>query len=132
MQPIRCMWLSQMLPVRRLLQPIVVGGQVKVTRAAGDGALQVIKAVPEVVSCSLAHRGLLVSSMKLPLVEFDVIQNWRCRDPRTGVDLAKQVAEYYIPGDFQHWEDNAAFNTAFERLLRDLRDADAKPPGAPS
>ena len=35
------------------------------------------------------------------LVDFNKIQEWKCLDTDTGADLAKQVREYYIPGDFE-------------------------------
>jgi TIR domain-containing protein/pentapeptide repeat protein len=54
------------------------------------------------------------------LVDFDVIQKWECFDADSGKDLAVELREYYIP-DFSNWEDHAAFDKAFDGLLRDLK-----------
>ena len=60
------------------------------------------------------------------LVDFDQIRKWRCPDADGGKDLAVEVREYFIP-DFSTWKDHDTFEKAFERLLRDLREAeDAK------
>jgi hypothetical protein len=60
------------------------------------------------------------------LADFDQIRNWRCPDADGGKDLAVEVREYFIP-DFSNWKNHDSFEKAFERLLRDLRDAeDAK------
>ncbi len=57
----------------------------------------------------------------LRLVDFDVLRDWACFDDDTGKDLAWEVRAYFIPDDFTHWEDDAAFAAAFERLLANLR-----------
>ena len=54
------------------------------------------------------------------LVEFDALAKWKCFDGDTGKDLAVEIREYYIP-DFSNWRDDTAFETAFNRLLQDLR-----------
>jgi uncharacterized protein YjbI with pentapeptide repeats len=60
------------------------------------------------------------------LVDFEQIRQWRCFDADSGKDLAVEVREYFIP-DFSNWKDHDSFEKAFERLLRDLREAeDAK------
>lgn len=53
------------------------------------------------------------------LVDFNTIRKWRCFDADIGKDLAMEVREYFIP-DFSNWKDYDAFETAFERLVRDL------------
>ena len=55
------------------------------------------------------------------LCDFDTIRQWQCFDADTGKDLAREIREYYIPGDFQNWKDHDAFEAAFARLLKDLR-----------
>jgi len=57
------------------------------------------------------------------LVDFEQIKNWRYPDADGGKDLAVEVREYFIP-DFSTWKDHDSFEKAFERLLRDLREAE--------
>ena len=45
----------------------------------------------------------------------------QCFDADTGKDLARELREYYIPGDFQNWKDHDAFEKAFAKLLQALR-----------
>jgi hypothetical protein len=60
------------------------------------------------------------------LADFGQIRQWNCFDADSGKDLAVEVREYFIP-DFSNWKDHDSFEKAFERLLRDLREAeDAK------
>jgi uncharacterized protein YjbI with pentapeptide repeats len=54
------------------------------------------------------------------LAAFDAVRNWKCFDAETGKDLAIEVREYFIP-DFSNWKEHEAFETAFARLIRDLR-----------
>jgi uncharacterized protein YjbI with pentapeptide repeats len=54
------------------------------------------------------------------LVDFDTLRKWECFDADSGKDLAVEVREYFIP-DFSNWKDYDAFESAFERLLHDLR-----------
>lgn len=54
------------------------------------------------------------------LVNFEEIKDWKCFDSESGKDLAIEVREYFIP-DFTNWKDPIAFETAFEKLIRDLR-----------
>lgn len=60
------------------------------------------------------------------LVSMETIKEWECFDADSGKDLAIEVREYYIP-DFSDWKQHDAFESAFERLLRDLRAGEAKP-----
>ena len=55
------------------------------------------------------------------LVDYETLQAWECFDADTGEDLATEVRQYFIP-DFSNWKEHDAFERAFERLLRDLRD----------
>jgi uncharacterized protein YjbI with pentapeptide repeats len=54
------------------------------------------------------------------LMGYDAIRDWECFDADTGKDLAVEVREYFIP-DFSGWRDDNSFETAFQRLLRDLK-----------
>jgi hypothetical protein len=54
------------------------------------------------------------------LVSFDTLREWECFDADNGKDLAGEVREYFIP-DFSHWEDYREFESAFEKLLKDLK-----------
>jgi uncharacterized protein YjbI with pentapeptide repeats len=62
----------------------------------------------------------------ITIVEFDKVKAWRRFDADSGMDLAKEVREYFIP-DFSNWKDHDAFEKAFERLLHDLRAEEARP-----
>jgi uncharacterized protein YjbI with pentapeptide repeats len=59
------------------------------------------------------------------LVDYETLQAWECFDADTGKDLATEVRQYFIP-DFSNWKEHDAFEKAFERLLRDLRDEEAR------
>jgi hypothetical protein len=39
---------------------------------------------------------------------------------RTGNDSAKEIREYFIP-DFSNWKDHDSYQTAFGRLVSDLK-----------
>jgi len=54
------------------------------------------------------------------LVSMKTLQMWECINPDTGEDLALEVRKYQIP-DFSQWTEHDAFETAFARLLEDLR-----------
>ena len=54
------------------------------------------------------------------LVDFETIKDWECFDVDIGKDLGVEMREYFIP-DFSNWKDHDAFETAFARLLKDLR-----------
>jgi len=59
------------------------------------------------------------------LVPFETLYDWKCFDAKTGKDLAREIAEYFIP-DFANWKDHDSFQNGFERLLKDLKSPDAK------
>jgi uncharacterized protein YjbI with pentapeptide repeats len=59
------------------------------------------------------------------LVDYETLQAWECFDADTGEDLATEVRQYFIP-DFSNWKEHDAFEKAFERLLRDLSDEEAR------
>lgn len=54
------------------------------------------------------------------LVDFDTLGEWECFDADSGKDLAIEVREYFIP-NFASWKDLDSFDSAFSRLLNDLR-----------
>ncbi len=54
------------------------------------------------------------------LVDFETIRDWECFDADSGKDLGFEIREYFIP-DFSNWKDHDAFDTAFARLLKDLK-----------
>jgi hypothetical protein len=55
------------------------------------------------------------------LVPYSAVRDWECFDADHGKDLAVEIREYFIP-DFTNWKDPDAFEAAFGRLLRDLKD----------
>jgi hypothetical protein len=55
------------------------------------------------------------------LTDFETLREWKCFDADIGKDLAKEVREYFIP-DFSNWKDHDAFEAAFARLQKDLKD----------
>jgi hypothetical protein len=59
------------------------------------------------------------------LVDFETIKNWERFDADGGMDIAAKVRSYFIP-DFSDWKNHDSFETAFARLLRDLRAEEAR------
>jgi TIR domain len=59
------------------------------------------------------------------LVPFETLYDWKCFDAKTGKDLAREIAEYFI-ADFANWKDHDSYQNGFERLLKDLKSPDAK------
>ncbi len=55
------------------------------------------------------------------LVEWKKVQEWEAFDADTGKDMAREIREYYVPDDFVDWKDDDAFESACEKLLRDLQ-----------
>src|SRR5262249_811039 len=60
----------------------------------------------------------------ISLVPFDAIRQWSCFDADTGKDSAREIREYFIP-DFSQWRNDARSRKAFDRLLTDLKAAQA-------
>ena len=58
------------------------------------------------------------------LVPFETLYGWKCFDAKTGKDLAREIAEYFIP-DFANWKDHDSYQNGFDRLLKDLKSPDA-------
>jgi TIR domain/Restriction endonuclease len=59
------------------------------------------------------------------LTDFETLRDWSCFDADTGKDLAVELREYFIP-DFSNWKDHDAFEAAFARLQKDLKE-ESKP-----
>jgi hypothetical protein len=57
------------------------------------------------------------------LVGFEALRAWERFDADTGKDSAREIREYFIP-DFSNWKDHDSYQTAFQRLVKDLK-ADA-------
>jgi len=60
---------------------------------------------------------------------FTKLGDWSFFDPFIGKDLAREIAEYYIP-DFTRWKNHDQYLEEFKKLLRDLRKEDASAAGA--
>lgn len=56
------------------------------------------------------------------LVDFEVIEKWKCPYGGVAKDMADELREYFIP-DFSNWKDHDSFEKAFAKLLKDLRAA---------
>ncbi|HEV7906046.1 MAG TPA: toll/interleukin-1 receptor domain-containing protein [Pyrinomonadaceae bacterium] len=57
------------------------------------------------------------------LCSYEQLLGWESLDAASGEDLADEVRGYFIP-DFSNWKDHDAFESAFDRLLKDLRAAE--------
>jgi uncharacterized protein YjbI with pentapeptide repeats len=64
----------------------------------------------------------------ISLCSFDALRDWECFDADTGMDLAREIREYFIP-DFSNWKDHDSYRLAFDRLLDDLH-GKPEPPSA--
>jgi hypothetical protein len=62
-------------------------------------------------------------------ISYKELQEWECFDADTGKDSAREIREYYIP-DFSQWERPEKFKEEFEKLVRDLKKAEAARAGA--
>jgi hypothetical protein len=63
------------------------------------------------------HKQLL---FPIALASFEDVKNWKLFDADRGIDLAREIREYFIP-DFNNWKDYDSYQTAFERLVKDLK-----------
>jgi len=54
------------------------------------------------------------------LAPSETVKAWRCLDPDTGEDVAREIRECHIP-DFSHWRDHDVFEAEFGRLLDRLK-----------
>jgi hypothetical protein len=51
---------------------------------------------------------------------FERLRDWECFDGDTGKDSAREIREYFIP-DFSNWKEHDSYETAFGRLVTDLK-----------
>ncbi|HEX8423791.1 MAG TPA: toll/interleukin-1 receptor domain-containing protein [Pyrinomonadaceae bacterium] len=65
------------------------------------------------------------------LCSYEQLRDWECLDAASGEDLADEVRGYFIP-DFSNWKDHVAFESAFDKLLKDLRAAEGSGKSAPT
>jgi uncharacterized protein YjbI with pentapeptide repeats len=56
----------------------------------------------------------------ITLVPFEAIKPWKLFDADSGIDSAREIREYFIP-DFSNWKDHDSYQTAFQRLVKDLK-----------
>jgi hypothetical protein len=56
----------------------------------------------------------------ITLVPFEAIKRWKLFDADIGDDSAREIREYFIP-DFSNWKDHDSYQTAFQRLVKDLK-----------
>jgi hypothetical protein len=68
----------------------------------------------------LLRRPFESSLFPVGLVGFETLREWECFDADTGKDSAREVREYFIP-DFSDWKNHEKYQSAFERLLKDLK-----------
>ena len=56
----------------------------------------------------------------ITLVPFEAIKKWKLFDADIGIDSAREIREYFIP-DFSNWKEHDSYQTAFQRLVKDLK-----------
>jgi TIR domain/Pentapeptide repeats (8 copies) len=56
----------------------------------------------------------------ITLAPFEAIKQWKLFDADIGMDSAREIREYFIP-DFSNWKDHDSYQTAFQRLVKDLK-----------
>ncbi len=56
----------------------------------------------------------------ITLAPFEDVKKWKLPDGDTGLDSARVVREYFIP-DFSNWKNHDSYQSAFNRLVRDLK-----------
>ena len=54
------------------------------------------------------------------LVGFEALRDWECFDVDAAKDSAREIREYFIP-DFSNWKNHDSYQTAFQRLVKDLK-----------
>ena len=72
----------------------------------------------------LEHKQLL---FPITLAPFEEVKKWKLFDAEIGDDSAREVREYFIP-DFSNWKDHDSYQTAFQRLVKDLKAEAARNP----
>jgi hypothetical protein len=58
----------------------------------------------------------------ITLVPYEEVKKWKLFDADRGKDSAKEIREYFIP-DFSNWKDHDSYQTAFQRLVKDLKNS---------
>lgn len=53
--------------------------------------------------------------------DINVIKEWECFDPDSGIDIARELRSYYIP-DFSNWKNDNKFNEQLEKVVKALAD----------
>ncbi len=56
----------------------------------------------------------------ITLIPFAAIKQWELFDADIGDSSAGEIREYFIP-DFSNWKDHDLYQTAFQRLVKDLK-----------
>ncbi len=56
----------------------------------------------------------------ITLAPFEEVKKWKLFDAEIGDDSAREIREYFIP-DFSNWKDHDSYQTAFQRLVKDLK-----------
>jgi uncharacterized protein YjbI with pentapeptide repeats len=56
----------------------------------------------------------------ITLVPFEAIKQWKLFDADIGIDSGREIREYFIP-DFSNWKEHDSYQTAFQRLVKDLK-----------
>ena len=56
----------------------------------------------------------------ITLAPMEEVKKWKLFDADRGIDSAREVREYFIP-DFSNWKDHDSYQTAFQRLVKDLK-----------
>ncbi len=56
----------------------------------------------------------------ITVAPFEEVKKWKQFDADTGLDSAREIREYFIP-DFSKWKDHDSYQTAFQRLVKDLK-----------
>jgi hypothetical protein len=56
----------------------------------------------------------------ITLAPMEEVKKWKLFDADLGIDSAREVRECFIP-DFSNWKDHDSYQTAFQRLVSDLK-----------
>ena len=56
----------------------------------------------------------------ITLAPYEDVKKWKLFDADRGKDSAKEIREYFIL-DFSNWKDHDSYQTAFQRLVKDLK-----------
>ena len=70
----------------------------------------------------MAKKGNRRKLFPILLISFEKLRDWSCFDADTGKDLAVELREYAMPNNFSDWKNPDAFEAAFARLQKDLKE----------